>query len=168
MSKKQNTSPIKDLDLIKTNPIKYANEVPIKKLVTVLQKLSDYYYGEKKELITDEIYDQMIDVLKERDPQNLFLFQTGVSKPSKEDVQLPFPMPSLDKMKPGEKSLTNWFTSYHGPYVVSDKLDGISVQIYKDKNGNNKRRVLDKEKFLDLIGHKQCPKVKEFKRYFCR
>ena len=76
MSKKQNTSPIKDLDLIKTNPIKYANEVPIKKLVTVLQKLSDYYYGEKKELITDEIYDQMIDVLKERDPQNLFLFQT--------------------------------------------------------------------------------------------
>ena len=49
--------------------------------------------------------------------------------------------------------------------TVSGPLKNVLIS-YKDKNGNNKRRVLDKEKFLDLIGHKQCPKVKEFKRYF--
>jgi NAD-dependent DNA ligase len=44
-------------------------------------------------------------------------------------------MPSLDKIKPDDKSFVKWFASHSGPYVCMDKLDGISVQLYKDEHG---------------------------------
>jgi hypothetical protein len=126
---------LRDLDKIINDPETYAKEVDVKKLVSVLQKMSDYYYASGESLVDDDTYDQMLDVLKDRDPENPYLFQTGVEKPSKDDKDLPFSMPSLNKIKPGEKSLTKWFNDYNGPYIVMDKLDGISMQLYKDENG---------------------------------
>lgn len=134
--KTQSKGGLRDLDKIQDDPEKYANSVTVERLVTILQKMSDYYYGEDRSLVDDNIYDVMVDVLKERDPNNAYLFQTGVEKTTDKDIELPHFMPSLDKIKPGEKSLVRWFKSYKGPYIVMDKLDGISVQIYKDANGN--------------------------------
>lgn len=37
---------------------------------------------------------------------------------------------------------------------------------YQDKQKKLQKRILVKEKFLNLIGHVQCPKVKEFKNHF--
>ena len=127
---------IRDLNKIINDPETYAKEIDVKRLVTILQKLSDYYYASDESLIDDETYDIMLDVLKDRDPENAYLFQTGIEKPSKDDTQLPFSMPSLNKIKPGEKSLTKWFNDYMGPYIVMDKLDGISMQFNKDDKGN--------------------------------
>lgn len=134
-SSKSNES-FKDLAKIIKNPSDYAQSLDIKDLVKVLQKMSDKYVKSGDPYVSDEIYDIMIDNLKERDPKNKFLKQTGVGKRDKNDVDLPFNMPSLNKIKPGEKSLQKWFQTYHGPYVIMDKLDGISMQIYKDKDGN--------------------------------
>ena len=134
---KKSKGSIRDIDKIIEDPDAYARTVTVKRLVTILQKLSDIYYSEgSNSLVDDDIYDAMIDVLKERDPNNAFLFQTGVTKATEKDVKLPYNMPSLNKIKPGEKSLQRWFNSYNGPYIVMDKLDGISMQIYKDENGN--------------------------------
>ena len=127
---------LRDLKNIIKNPEKYAREITIKRLVTILQKMSDYYYGKTEQLVDDDTFDIMVDVLREKDPNNSFLFQTGVSETTQDDIQLPFSMPSLNKIKPGEKSLTKWFNKYTGPYIAMDKLDGISVQIYKDGDGN--------------------------------
>ena len=33
---------------------------------------------------------------------------------------------SMDKVKPDTNKLKNWLKKYNGPYVISDKLDGIS------------------------------------------
>lgn len=129
-------SKVKDLDKIRENPKKYADSITVKRLVTLLQKFSDIYYGSGDPLVSDQQYDIMFDVLKERDPKNSFLFQTGTSNISKEDVELPYPMPSLNKIKPSEKSLEKYFKKYNGPFILSDKLDGISGQLYKDKDGN--------------------------------
>jgi DNA ligase (NAD+) len=129
-------SGLRDHDKIQDDPEGYANQVTIERLVTILQKMSDYYYAESRPLVEDNIYDVMLDVLKERDPDNSYLFQTGVEKTTDKDIDLPYYMPSLDKIKPGEKSLPRWFKSYKGPYIVMDKLDGISVQIHKDNEGN--------------------------------
>jgi NAD-dependent DNA ligase len=129
-------SKIKDLNKIINEPEEYANSLTIPKLVSILQKLSDAYYGETKPLIDDEHYDIMFDVLKERDPNNAFLFQTGMKKTTNKDINLPYSMPSLNKIKVDDKILTRWFNTYPGNYCIMDKLDGISVQIYKDKNGN--------------------------------
>ena len=127
---------LRDLKKIIKNPEKYAREITVKRLVTILQKMSDYYYGEAEPLVDDDTFDIMVDVLREKDPNNSFLFQTGVTETTQDDIQLPFSMPSLNKIKPGEKSLTRWFNKYTGPYIAMDKLDGISVQIYKDGDGN--------------------------------
>lgn len=136
MQKSTKKSSIRDLQKIINNPEMYARNITIKRLVTILQKMSDYYYGETEPLVDDDVFDIMTDVLRERDPNNSFLFQTGVSETTNNDIELPFSMPSLNKIKPGEKTLKKWFTIYNGPYIVMDKLDGISVQIYKDGDGN--------------------------------
>lgn len=127
---------LRDIEQIVADPVKYANNITVERLVTILQKMSDFYYAEAKPIVDDEVYDAMIDVLKERDPNNAYLFQTGVEKTTDKDVNLPYYMPSLNKIKPGEKSLYRWFKTYgKGPYVIMDKLDGISVQIYKNDKG---------------------------------
>jgi DNA ligase (NAD+) len=133
---KSNKGGLRDLQKIIDDPEEYARNVTVERLVTILQKMSDYYYSEPRPLVEDTVYDVMLDVLKERDPDNAFLFQTGVTKTTEKDVKLKYPMPSLNKIKPGEKPLRRWFATYKGPYVVMDKLDGISVQIYKDEYGN--------------------------------
>lgn len=132
---KSKTNGMKDITKINQDPETYANSVSIERLVTILQKMSDYYYGEARPLVEDDVYDVMLDVLRERDPNNAFFFQTGVEKTTDKDVELPYPMPSLNKIKPGEKSLERWFKNYTGPYMVMDKLDGISIQVYKKDDG---------------------------------
>ncbi|VBB18429.1 NAD-dependent DNA ligase [Yasminevirus sp. GU-2018] len=127
---------LKDLNKINDDPEGYARGVTVERLVTILQKMSDHYYAEARPLVDDEVYDVMLDVLRERDPDNAYLFQTGVEKTTDKDVELPFKMPSLNKIKPGEKAFDRWFKSYKGPYMIMDKLDGISVQVYKDDEGN--------------------------------
>lgn len=135
---------MRDLNKIIEDPEKYAKTVPITKLVTVLQKLSEYYYVKTEPLVDDDTFDTMVEVLKERDPNNAFLFQTGAPTTARDDVKLPYGMPSLDKIKPGGKSMKVFFTKYHEPfekksnisYIVDDKLDGVSGLLNKDKDGN--------------------------------
>ena len=134
---KNNQTGLKDLKKINDDPEEYARSVTVERLVTILQKLSDFYYGESRSLVDDDVYDVMVDVLTERDPNNAFLFQTGVTKTTDKDIDLPFPMPSLNKMKPGEKPLARFFKTYPGPYIFMDKLDGVSLQDYKDSKGND-------------------------------
>ena len=135
-SNKSTKSGLKDLSKINEDPVKYARTVQIDRLVNILQKMSDHYYADSRSLVDDDVYDAMFDVLKERDPDNAYLFQTGVEKTTDKDVELPYAMPSLNKIKPGEKTLDRWFKSHKGPYTIMDKLDGISIQLYKDNHGN--------------------------------
>ena len=116
------------------DPIVYARDASVSELVKLLRKLSKAYY-EGEALVDDEIYDEIYDILKEKDPENPFLSEVGA--PVEHDkVTLPYPMGTLAKIRPGKESLDSFINKYPGPYVLSDKLDGISAQFYKDKNGN--------------------------------
>lgn len=117
------------------NPAKYAQKIPINRLVKLLETLSHYYYETSEPLIPDSLYDVIIHVLEERDPSNPFLVKTGVLPASLARVKLPYPMPSLDKIKADSNAIDRWKKKYGGPYVLSDKLDGISGQLYKNKKG---------------------------------
>lgn len=119
------------------NPYNYAKSVDVDKLVETLETLSYYYYNTGESLVSDEIYDILLDILKERDPTNEYLYQVGAPI-SKEKVKLPYYMPSLDKIKPNTDELEKWKLKYGGPYILSDKLDGVSGLIYKDKNNQIK------------------------------
>ena len=107
------------------NPYNYASKITIKELEFILRRLSLSYYNTGKSELTDEIFDIIKEVLKKRDPKNLFLKEVGAPI-SKEKVRLPYNMASLDKIKPDTGELEKWMKKYPGPYIMSDKLDGVS------------------------------------------
>ena len=125
------------LEEINKDPKSFANYTVIDDLVKILQKFNEAYHSTDKPLVTDQVYDILYDTLKERDPNNSFFKEIGAKvKIEKEMVKIPFPMGSLSKIKPNDPFLDKWLTKFKGPYVISDKLDGISAQIYNDpKNG---------------------------------
>lgn len=124
-------------DVVK-NPVKYANETEINDIVKFLKHCSDVYYNSGEEAVSDTVFDTVKDILAERDPDNYFLSQVGAPVDSKDKVDLPYPMASLDKIKPYDPKIDRWFDKYKGPYAISDKLDGVSAQLYKDKKGKVK------------------------------
>ena len=84
--------------------------------------------------ITDAIFDEMVDFLKRANPKAAFLRKVGapVRLGKKQKVKLPIPMPSLDKRKPD--TVDTWLQSRKGPYCVSLKLDGSSIELVYKKN----------------------------------
>ena len=120
------------LKLITQDHIKNAKKMTPGELVKVLKKLSDLYYNDSEQLVTDEQYDDIRDILEETDPENPYLEEIGAPiKGTKEKIKLPFKMGSLQKFKNDNiKEFKRWLTKYDGPYVISDKLDGASVQLY--------------------------------------
>ena len=122
----------KEIVKINTNPYLYGQNTKTEKLELVLRKLSHYYYNTSKVLVSDDVFDTLKEALEKRDPNNSFLSEVGVLI-SKEKVKLPYWMGSLDKIKPSTDSLNKWLEDYHGSYVLSDKLDGVSALLIKDK-----------------------------------
>jgi DNA ligase (NAD+) len=118
------------------NPVNYAKTLSAEELVDLLGMLSDAYYNTGEPLVSDEIYDLLIEILRVRDPKNKYLENVGSQiKGTKEIVELPFEMGSLTKIKPGKEELSKWMNKFKGPYFLSDKEDGVSAQIYKNQSG---------------------------------
>src|SRR5271155_1972470 len=115
---------------LKKDPISYIKDVKIPELAELLATLSDAYYNSSKPLVTDAIFDLLLEALKERDPDNPQLKKIR-APPSKYKVKLPCYMPSLDKIKPDTPELQKWINKYKGPYVLSDKLDGATGLLHK-------------------------------------
>lgn len=108
----------------------------IQTLVKTLKAASDAYYNGVGEPLGDDVYDALRDELEELDPQNPFLKQVGAPV-SKElgAIKLPFKMASLNKIKPGSGAVESFRVgSKVKSWVLSDKLDGISVLWDTDKN----------------------------------
>jgi DNA ligase (NAD+) len=88
-------------------------------------------YREGNPYLSDEIYDYLYDLLKERDPSNPFFQEIGA--PVVEErfkANLPYKMFSLDKIKNEEKPLALWRKKFPGDVAVSYKLDGNSGLFY--------------------------------------
>jgi DNA ligase (NAD+) len=97
-------------------------------LVEALTIATDAYHNEKP-IISDDLYDQLVDFLQSIDPDHPYLSQIGAPVKGKK-VKLPYWMGSMDKIKDDEsyrKKLERWSNIYTGPYLLSDKLDGISA-----------------------------------------
>jgi NAD-dependent DNA ligase len=121
------------IEKLKLKPSEVAEELTDEELTALLKKLNDVYHNTDKPLVEDITYDILFDILKERDPENPFLKQVGaLIKVDKKKVKLLYPMGSLDKIKPDTGKLETWANKFKGPYVLSDKLDGISAQILND------------------------------------
>jgi NAD-dependent DNA ligase len=133
---KQNVRTINELlKLVKISE-ENVKKMSTTEIVKILEKLSDAYHIKGTPLVQDSVYDYIRDYLEEVDPENPFLSKVGAPVTgSKEEVELPFEMGSLQKFKPDDGRLAKWLLKYPGPYYLSDKLDGASAQLWKNHSG---------------------------------
>lgn len=111
------------------NPIDNLTKLSNKKLEDFIKIFADNYYnGDNEDLIIDDdLFDKMVETLKKKNPNAKYFNSIGA--PIKNDkVKLPFPMFSLNKVKPDTMNI--WINSHKGPYSLSDKLDGMSAMLY--------------------------------------
>jgi len=93
-------------------------------IVELLREAAAAYYNGGNQKMDDDTYDGLVDRLKQLDPENPYLEEVGA--PVEGAVKLPYAMPSLDKIKPGEDTLKR-FLARPGGFVISEKLDGLSA-----------------------------------------
>lgn len=124
-----NKKAVEDLDADR----KKLYKMPIGDLIKVLKAASDSYYNTGHSLLSDELFDFAKEILEGRDPKNAFLTEIGAPVIATNKVKLPFPMFSLDKVKPATGEIAKFSKTYPGPFVISDKLDGSSCMILYSK-----------------------------------
>lgn len=100
----------------------------IKQLEKLIIHHRDLYYGSGETEISDDQYDLLEEELRQLDPKNKVLTKVGSTKFSMDEVPLPVPCPSFDKVRP-DTGADKWLVKVPGPYVTSDKLDGISIEL---------------------------------------
>ena len=107
----------------------------VKGIVELLMKAKDAYYSSGKTILTDAEFDALEDKLRKLDPKNAYFkkvgskVKTGVGRPKK--ARLPYRMGSLSKVKSFEE-IEKWVGNT-GVVDISDKLDGLSLEIVADK-----------------------------------
>lgn len=121
-----------NLQKIKENPTSYGNSCSIDELENLLQQASHAYHNTDQSLISDIVYDILIDILEERYPSSQILTNVGCYITDDETkVKLPYYMGSANKIKKKEK-IFSWIDKFYDKHdknnqvVISSKLDGIS------------------------------------------
>jgi NAD-dependent DNA ligase len=94
---------------------------------------NQFHSGES--VISDKLFDDLYDEIKKRDPKNEFFKMVGFEA-TKNKVELPYYMGSMDKLKTSElDKLNKWSKKFNKyDYVIMDKLDGISGLFVKESD----------------------------------
>jgi NAD-dependent DNA ligase len=108
----------------KKNGISVLESLNEKELSQLLREANSAYYNEEP-FFTDNQYDIVKEFVESKYPSNPVLHEIGAPV-ERNKVTLPYPMGSMDKIKPDTNALSNWTAKYKGPYVLSCKLDGVS------------------------------------------
>lgn len=118
---------------IKKDPFNSVNELSPSKIEELIKHSADKYYNSGNPVLSDALYDLLIDFLKVKKPKSKVLKDVGSNVNAKNKVTLDYPLYSMDKIKPPSKELDKWLNKFPAPYYLSDKLDGISaLLVYKE------------------------------------
>lgn len=110
---------------IKRDPAGFAAGLKKVQLKALLSELDAAYHDQGKTPIPDEAYDIIRENYESRYGE---LKKVGAPVKTGGKVRLPVPMGSLNKLKPGSTLLAQ-FLAKGGPYTISDKEDGISLEL---------------------------------------
>jgi len=108
----------------KKNGISVLEQLNENQLSTILRESNKAYYNQVP-FMTDNEYDIVKEFIEKKYPTNKAIVEIG-AQVERNKVSLPYPMGSMDKIKPDTGALGNWSTKFKGPYVLSCKLDGVS------------------------------------------
>ena len=109
-------------------------------LSAMIRYANEKYYCNSESVMSDEQYDILKEFIEEKFPENKAITEGHTLSSvavEKKKAQLPYEMWSMDKIKPDSNAVTNWLKKYNGPFVLSAKLDGISV-LYSTESGESK------------------------------
>jgi NAD-dependent DNA ligase len=124
---------------INLDPLDTIGELTIKQLEDIITFAADKFFNTSKPVMSDSIYDLLIDYLRMRDPKSSILKTIGSVLKSKKKVALDYWLGSMDKIKPSNPNqLENWIKKFKHPYYLSDKLDGVSALLVYKKDGTMK------------------------------
>lgn len=107
--------------------IEFISNLSISELEQLITYTADKYYNSGESVISDAIYDMLVDYLKLKNPKSKALTKVGAKVKGKNKVKLDYWLGSMDKIKPPSNQLSIWSNKYKPPYNLSDKLDGISA-----------------------------------------
>ena len=94
--------------------------------MNIIESLKDYdrlYYETGESPVSDVEYDRLKDLAKSKYPRDDYFNTVGAI--TRDKVKLPYVLGSLNKKKPD--TICKWLDDNSGPYVVSEKIDGVSV-----------------------------------------
>jgi NAD-dependent DNA ligase/DNA polymerase/3'-5' exonuclease PolX len=94
-------------------------------MASLIQDASDKYYNTSQPPLEDKHFDLLQGTFKQKYPNNKVNQEIGAPV-TRNKVDLPYFMGSMDKIKLDPKTIAAWSAKYHGPYIISCKLDGIS------------------------------------------
>jgi len=115
--------------------INYINNLSIQDIENIINYCADKYYNKSQSVISDLIYDMLIDFLKLKNPKSKTLKNIGSKIKGNNKSKLDYWLGSMDKIKPFTNQLDKWISKYNPPYNISDKLDGVSaLLIYNNNN----------------------------------
>jgi len=124
------------LNKLESSPHIEGLALSINNLEELITSATIAYYNTDTPLLSDSTYDILENILKEKKPTSKVFTKIGAPIANQsEAVKLDYYMGSINKVKPGEKSLTKWLTKYPGAKVVSEKLDGLSALLIISLDG---------------------------------
>lgn len=135
----------KFIDNLNSNYKDTISELTVPDLKRLVDRLNIEYHENSNNIVSDDVFDEIKDYALSRGAATVDYVGSKVGK--KETVKLPYWMGSMKKFKPEhEKDLKNWMKKYKGPFVISDKLDGVSglydgSKLYTRGDGSNGRDI---------------------------
>ena len=134
----------KNIEIIIKKISKYNDEVlkeylyneKIELLHSIKNYVDDIYYNSGEyTYLSDEQYDILKDIIKERDPG--YKVPVGAKiRVGENRVKLPYWLGSMDKIKAEDiNEIAKWVSkNYYGEYIVENKLDGVSCLLINSNN----------------------------------
>jgi len=114
------------------------NKLSVDDLEKIIVYATDKYYNEEP-VITDAIFDMLRDFLQLKSPTSKVLKNIGAPTKSKDKVKLPYYLGSMDKIKPPSNKLESWCNKFEPPYILTEKLDGVSALLVYSQNASEQK-----------------------------
>lgn len=108
-----------------SNPLATLKQMTQQKIEALIKRLDKAYFVAGEGLVPDSVYDIVRRYYAKHFPQGSVLNKIG--QKAKADAKLEVPMASLNQYEVGSSQLKK--ALQQGPFCVTDKLDGLSVEV---------------------------------------